>query len=90
MKKYKITWYLGYMDLDPKAIKEKLIEMETVAESIDKVNFIQILPEDEKERYATEIRYCTRTAWLSGELVDAKEIVLDYGSHSRFIYVKEI
>lgn len=90
MKKYKITWYLGYMDLDPKAIKEKLIEMETEAESIDKVNFIQILPEDEKERYATEIRYCTRTAWHEGDLKDAKECVSDYGSHTRFIYVEEI
>lgn len=90
MKKYKITWYLGYMDLDPNAIKEKLIEMETEAESIDKVNFIQILPKEEIERYSTEIRYCVRTAFKTEELKDAKETVSDYGSHCRFIYVKEI
>lgn len=90
MKKYKVIWFEGYMGLEEKARHNILAEMETEAESIDKVNFIQILPESEKERFAANIRHCVRIAWPSGDLKDAKEIVSDYGSYSRFIYVEEI
>lgn len=89
MKKYKVIWYEGYMDLDPKAQQTILKTIETEAESIDKVNFIQILPKSEKENFDIQIRYCVRTGWHSGDIKDAKETVSDYGSHSRFIYVME-
>ena len=90
MKKYKVIWFEGYMSLEEEARRNILAEMETEAESINKVKFLQILPESERERFAVNIKYCVRIAWPSGDIKDAKEIVSDYGSYSKFIYVKEI
>lgn len=90
MKKYKIVWYEGYMSLKTEGQKNILKTAEVKAKSIDKVKVTNILPKHEKEKFATGIKYCLRTAWHSGDLKDATECVCDYGSYSKFIYVEEI
>lgn len=90
MKKFKVIWYEGSMNLEPELSDNVLKEIIVKADSIDKVNFIQILPKKEREVYATSIKYCVRTAWPEGKLEEAKKTVSDYGSHFRFIYVEEV
>lgn len=72
-----VIWYSGVCDIAPKARKHILKES-----ILD--NPLDILPEQEKERYAIPIKYCLRTIW-SGD-----EYVIDYGSHAKFIYYKEL
>lgn len=90
MKKFKVIWYEGSMNLEPELSDNVLKEITVKAESIDKVNFIQILSDKECEVYATSIKYCVRTIWPEGKLEEAKKTVSDYGSYSKFIYVEEV
>lgn len=90
MKKFKVTWYEGYMSLDVGAQKNILNTMEVEANSIDEVKVTAVLPRAEKKTFEVNIKYCLRKAWHGGELKDAKQLVSDYGSHSKFIFVEEI
>ena len=86
MNKYKVIWYVGCVcqeDIKEKdIIDEKIVE----AENIDSVAELNILTEVEKKKIEVDIRYCLRCIAYD----NPDQHWYDYGSHSKFIYVKKI
>jgi len=78
---YKVIWYVGSVENIDQVIKET----KTKAKNIDEVNFLSILPEEEKECYKANIKYCLRTILFSDDLH-----TIDYGSHSKFIWIERM
>ena len=77
MKKYKVTWYNGSIESEHSVLDSKEVE----AEDINKVQYLDILPEDTREKV-----YYTRGVLFDPE----KWIVIDYGSWFNFISIREV
>jgi len=82
MRKFKVHWYIGSVTNMWCIIKSQTVE----AEDISKVKFLDILPKKEKEKFAVNIKYCVRVIYLVEDVIRS----VDYGSHSRFIWIEEI
>lgn len=76
MKRYLVTWF------SEKVLKKKIYR----AKNIDDVKWLEILPEEEKKRYAVSIAHC-----IGVSLVEkGKKQIYDYGSHTKFVSVEII
>ena len=86
MNKYKVIWYVGCV-CQEEIPEEDIIKQYTVeAKDIDHVKELNILTKKEKTTFAANIKYCLRCIAYD----NPNQHWYDYGSHSKFIYVKKV
>ncbi len=86
MNKYKVIWYVGCV-CQEEIPEENIIKQYTVeAEDIKSVKELDILTEAEKKKFEVNIEYCLRCIAYD----NPNQHWYDYGSYSRFIYVKKV
>ena len=83
MNKYQVTWHYGWEAAHPRdIIVEEIVE----AETIDAVNYINILTKEEQQCFADDIKYCPRVI----DCDNPDHHIIDYGSASKFITIESI
>lgn len=80
--KVKISWYSGSVTF----VNYCMTSDVKTAERVMNVDWLSILPESEKERYAANLKYCIRYI----ELEKDKKYSIDYGSYSKFVLLEEV
>lgn len=79
---FNVIWYQGSVEKIEQLLDQQLMEADIAFD----VPFAKILPENEKERYAANFKYCIRyIEWEEG-----KDYSVDYGSYSKFIRIMEV